>query len=601
MSRLTKQMRKEGKTMVGDRKVIGLIVEDLFADYTREVIHSVYHAFPPGRDFRLVVMAGRYDDDSYEDENRHAFRYISNSVYRLGELCEMDGLIFSLGSLNYRDENYLQRALVEKFRNIPKVFIGTKITGQISVCYDNEVGIREAVDFLVNVSGATRICMLGGRDDNVDAVARREIFVRCLRENGIQLPPRAYVSTNMSENCVEEARKLLRDNPDAEAVFCVNDATAKALYRAMEMINRVPGRDIKVFGFDNTHMAGELVPSLASVGAKEMMVGRRAVELLLDQMNGENVKSELIPTMLFGRHSLEIDAYDYDVIDMWHTTEEGISRMFDECFYRYRNERHDREDVNLRRLFYEFITRIFGAMEKRYMSQEEFEEIGLLEDIFIDNGAMEYTDIRKLMKSIERLQERINLLESISPAAAAMINRLLTRLKNKIIYALSYQKEQEARRIFIEQMHLQEFLSLNTDYTGKGAPALSEIVERFGMMMLEDAALYFYDQPLYWHGKNGAKFPETIRLHCVVKDGELYIPSEERQVSPVREMFVRDDLSSKCSSYVVVPVFYGTFLYGYFTCQLSDDTLDRCELIADQLGRVIHEQECRQSGTTAGA
>ena len=55
--RLTEQMRREGKNL-SDRRVIGLMVEDLFADYTREVIHSVYHAMPDGKDFRLVVMVG---------------------------------------------------------------------------------------------------------------------------------------------------------------------------------------------------------------------------------------------------------------------------------------------------------------------------------------------------------------------------------------------------------------------------------------------------------------------------------------------------------------------------------------------------------------
>ena len=80
MSKLTQTMRKEGKRSAGDRRVIGLIVEDLFADYTREIIHSVYYAMPTGREYRLVVMAGKYDDNTYADDNTHAYRAVCNSI-----------------------------------------------------------------------------------------------------------------------------------------------------------------------------------------------------------------------------------------------------------------------------------------------------------------------------------------------------------------------------------------------------------------------------------------------------------------------------------------------------------------------------------------
>ena len=591
MSKLTQAMRKEGKRSAGDRKVIGLVVEDLFADYTREVIHSVYHAMPAGREYRLVVMAGKYDDNSYNDDNKHAYRAVCNGIYQLGGATDVDGLIVSLGSLNFLGDAFFKSPLMRRFTDIPKVFVAADIDGCVSVRYDNEAGIREAVDVLVNVYSVTKVCMLGGRDDNPDARSRREVFARCLAENGIPFPPEAFVETEMSVNCIREAEQLMDQNPDAEAVFCVNDAVAKGLYRVLEKRGLVPGTDIKVFGFDNTHMSGEMTPSLASIGSKDMTVGQRAMELLLDWMNGENVTSELVPTTLYGRRSLEIDGYDFSALDMNNMTDEIIYRMFDECFYRYRNERYNREDVNLRRLFYELISRIMASIQRRYMSPEEFEELGRLADIFIDNGAMEYTDIRKLMRSLEKFQIFTNMMCTDSLATTMMANRLFVRMRNKMIYVLSSEKEKNIRKVTSDREHLQFFLTESTDYTGERMGTFEEIIEGFEKLELTNAALYLFDEPVEFNAKGDTVFPESIRLKCVLKEGEMHMISEERQKGPVREMFIREDLPSKSRAYVMHPVFYGTVIYGTLALALSEDTFDRGEFIADQIGRAIHIQQ----------
>ncbi len=589
--RLTEQMRREGKNSSNDRKVIGLMVEDLFADYTREVVHSVYHAMPDGKDYRLVVMVGKYDDDTYSDPNRHAYRSICNSVYKVVEMCDIDGLILSLGSLNHKGESFLRSSLMKHYMDIPKVFISANLEGCVSVRYDNETGIREAIDIIVNKYGVKKICMLGGREDNNDALLRKQIFEKCLLDKGLEYSEDSFVESDMSANTEKEAEILLDKNPDVEAIFCVNDSVAIGLYAVMEKRGLEPGKDILVFGFDNTHMAGELIPSLASVGSKQTTVGRRAMEILIDWMNGEAVTSELIPTMLYGRKSLEIDMYDFTTLDLINVSDSAIYRMFNECFYRYRNENYLREDVNLKRLFYEVLSRILSALRRRHMSDEENEEICKLVDIFIENNALAYTDIRKLMISIERFQLGINSLAENSLSTNAMINKIFVRLKNKMIYSLSQEKERDARAVASDRQKIQLFLAENTDYTGTSPKSIDDLIGGIELLGLDNAAIYLYDEPVKFEGTDKLEFPQTIRLKCVMKDGKLYVPSEERQVGMMREMFVREELSSKCNGYVVLPIFYGANIYGLIAAELSDSVFYKGEYIADQLGRIIHSFE----------
>ena len=171
-----------------------------------------------------------------------------------------------------------------------------------------------------------------------------------------------YEKTDMSIDAQPAAERLMERNPDAEAVFCVNDQVAVPLYRVLKERGLRPGTDIQVFGFDNTKFSGTMLPPLASIGAESETLGQKAVELLLRMMDGEEVHSEVLPTKLYGKESLEYAMYEYTTMEMLRIDEGFVYRMFDDCFYRYQSEVHDREEVDLRRLFYEFITRMLRSM-----------------------------------------------------------------------------------------------------------------------------------------------------------------------------------------------------------------------------------------------
>ncbi|MBQ2581534.1 MAG: LacI family DNA-binding transcriptional regulator, partial [Ruminococcus sp.] len=188
--------------------VIGLVLEEIYTDFSKELIQSVLDAIPTKKDIRLVVLAGKYDhgDSTYTD---HVYKTVYNTIFKLGELCELDGLIIHLGSVSSQRGERLVEKQLERYKSVPKVFIACDNPELLTVNYDNETGIRQAVDLLVNVNGLTKICMLGGRDDNTDAQLRKEIFARCLKENGIEFTDKNYVHSGMSIESEKRAAELL--------------------------------------------------------------------------------------------------------------------------------------------------------------------------------------------------------------------------------------------------------------------------------------------------------------------------------------------------------------------------------------------------------
>ena len=235
-------------------RVIGLICEDIFTDFAKEVIRGVQNATRERDDVRLIVLVGRQNEIGEVDKH-YRYKSVYNYVYRLEESSKFDGLILTLPNFTALEMDSFGLEKIRNYERIPKVLIATNSKDETSVNYDNESGLREAIDYLTDVRGLHRICMLGGRDDNPDAMERKRLFGKLLAEKGITFRESDYQKTDMSVECVPEAEALLDRNPDAQAIFCVNDPAAVALYAAMDKRGLVPGKDILVFGFDNTHRA----------------------------------------------------------------------------------------------------------------------------------------------------------------------------------------------------------------------------------------------------------------------------------------------------------------------------------------------------------
>ena len=571
----------------GEKKIIGLILDEIISDFSKELIQSVVNAIPAESNIRLVVIAGKYISGDEEYEENRAYKQVYNSIFRLGELCEIDGLIIHLGSLSDEKVHEIRDTFSERFHHIPKVRIASNRPNITTVNYDNEAGIREAVGCLVNVNGLTKFCMLGGRDDNVDACARRAIFERCLKSMGISFTEENYARTNMHDGCVEEAGNLLDRNPGVQAIFCVNDAAAKGLYEAMQLRGLRPGRDILVFGFDNTRMAGELTPTLSSIGSDRCSLGQKALEVLIRKLSGEQVTSALVPTRLYGRESLQYEMYDYTRQDMQTLDAAFIDRMFDDCFYRYKNEFIDRESVNLRRLFREFMTALLKAMQRRYLSIEEYNDISDMIDRFFEKGAMEYTDAVKLVKSLGRLQDEINTIQR-SPAARIMINRLLAGMRDRAICAIADQKSREGTSYTEARHRMQEFVISGMDYEHSGRARLDNILRNLELLGLHNAAVYTYASPVHYAEAEVPAFPDEVSLKCVIKSDELYMLPPERQRCSMARIFKRDELSRKAKGFATFTIFYGSLIYGFLLCDITPDIYDRGENIAVQLGKSMY-------------
>ena len=561
-------------------KTIGLIHEDIFTDFAKEIIHSVVHYAIGRKDVKIVVIAGRQDDCTDPNDKLHQYKQVYNTIFDIGDVCRFDGLIVTLPNTN-RIQQY------KNFMNIPKVFVASDAPGEVTINYNDRMGIKETMDHLIKSCGITRICMLGGRDENADAQKRKKIFIQCLKENNLDYSEKQYERSDMSVNSEVAALRLINRNPDVQAIFCVNDQSAVGLYEVMKKRDLIPGKDIKVFGFDNTLMAGEMVPSLSSIGPDAATLGQTALELLLAKLSGGDVCSVEIPTRLYGRDSLEYEMYEYTTKEMLDIDTAFIYRMFDDCLYRYKSEIIDRGAIDLKRLFFEFISRMLKAMNNRVMSDEEFDEIERLIKIFFENGAMKYTDANKFLKSIERLQSAMNKSQR-SVYVNSKNNKLFARMKDNAIRSQAISKRMETKGYNFGREKIFDFNIETRVYEPPGPDAVNRVIANYNKLGLINSALYMFDNPVIYDVNNRTRLPGLIYLKCIVRSGELHMISPEKQESPLGSIFDREELPASPKGYTAYPIFYGRYIFGVVVTGMERPLLDKGEYITSQFGRAVY-------------
>ena len=185
-------------------------------------------------------------------------------------------------------------ASIEEQRNLPPMVMANEFAPELelpTVHIDNLTAAFNAVNYLQE-QGHKRIGCIAGPEEMPLCHYRLQGYVQALRRCGIMVDPQYIARGDFTFEAGSKAMQQLLDLPQPPtAVFCHSDVMALgALSQAKRQGLKVP-EDLSIIGFDNIDLTQFCDPPLTTIAQPRYEIGREAMLLLLDQMQGQHVGS----------------------------------------------------------------------------------------------------------------------------------------------------------------------------------------------------------------------------------------------------------------------------------------------------------------------
>jgi len=215
------------------------------------------------------------------------------------------GLIVSISQSTHSSDHF--KPFLE--RGKPLVFFDRvcEDLATSAVVVNDYEGAFNATEFLIR-KGYRNIAHLAGSKNLPISNNRFQGYRDALKKYGIALNKQfVYWGGLQEENGKLGMEKLLRLKKPPEAVFAVNDPVAIGAYETINKHHLKIPDDIAVVGFSDNPISAVVSPPLTTVHQPAYEMGRRACEILLQQIeNSESPRSHkkiMLPTQLIIRDS----------------------------------------------------------------------------------------------------------------------------------------------------------------------------------------------------------------------------------------------------------------------------------------------------------
>jgi len=276
-------------------KTVGIIVPDIGSPFFAQIIKGMEEV-ARNRGYTLILGCTFY---SIEEEERQMNVLLDQLI---------DGLIFFCG---YDKYEHIKKINDQK---IPVVVIDREIDDLNipSVMINNTLAMETAVDYLCSFSHR-EIGYLTFSFENQTTVRKRYIgYCNGLKKNKISYNPKFViiddsVRLNEIEGTYNIVKKFLENGGKIPTSFItMADFFAYGLIKALKEDGyRIP-RDVSIIGFDNIIFSGFVDPPLTTVKQPKKLMGSTAMNLLLDIVEGREVKEKniILPTEIIERDSV---------------------------------------------------------------------------------------------------------------------------------------------------------------------------------------------------------------------------------------------------------------------------------------------------------
>lgn len=212
-----------------------------------------------------------------------ALEYIRNLKNR-----NVDGFIFSTAYYDKALNDEITEAVAEGFPSVN--LLRTDDSDVVSVALNNAKGSELGVDYLIN-KGRKRIAFLQGQEYLQLYRDRFQGYRNALEKHNIEYDESLVWQgfQNGEFSAEKEVEMRLKSGPEVDAIFCASDNLAVSTLHTLRQMRYSIPEDIAVIGYDNVPISELLYPRLTSIGQPFKEMGRKAIKVLIDMIEGRDI------------------------------------------------------------------------------------------------------------------------------------------------------------------------------------------------------------------------------------------------------------------------------------------------------------------------
>lgn len=255
-----------------ESKTIGLIIPTIVHHFFSNVIKGILEEAEK-RDYLVIILQS---DENFELEKKQIKLLINKRV---------DGIIISLSN-GTGDFFHLNEILSQK---IPLVLFDkiAKIVECSKVMINDQKAAYDAVDYLIK-KGYKKIAHFRGAYIPQNSIDRFLGYKKALEDNQIEYNPSLVYdcdNNNDFEDGYENAKKLIIENPEVDAIFAVTDLVAIGIIKYFNEIGISIPNQIAVLGFSNWFISNVISPTLTTIDQPGFEMGKKSAEILFNEID----------------------------------------------------------------------------------------------------------------------------------------------------------------------------------------------------------------------------------------------------------------------------------------------------------------------------
>jgi DNA-binding LacI/PurR family transcriptional regulator len=264
-----------------ESKTIGLIIPTVVHHFFSNVIEGILEEAEK-RNYMVIILQS---NENYELEKKQVALLLNKRV---------DGILISLSN-GTGEFDHLKTILANKtplvlFDKIAKIVNCSKVT------INDRKAAYDAVTYLIK-KGYKKIAHFRGSYLPQNAIDRFLGYKKALEDNNIVYDSSlVYLCENNLdfEDGYENAKKIIAEHPDIDAIFAVTDLVAIGIIKYFNEIGIPIPKQIAVFGFSNWFMSSIISPKLTTIDQPGFEIGKKSATILFDEIHSKKNNEPII-------------------------------------------------------------------------------------------------------------------------------------------------------------------------------------------------------------------------------------------------------------------------------------------------------------------